>query len=120
MRVDPRAEEGVLGGFVFVPVPGGGAVAEFLQLPFITVCNALALNREPGIPPIFTHWVYQEASWTHLRNQVVSYISDLTVQPFHMVVARYRRKWKLPPLRGSDLFFANSQLALNQPAARYF
>ncbi|AFY75970.1 glycosyltransferase, MGT family [Pleurocapsa sp. PCC 7327] len=91
--------------------PGGAAVAERLQLPFITICNALALNREPGIPPIFTHWVYQEASWVHLRNQVASYLSDLTVQPFHVVVARYRRQWKLPPLKGSDIFFANSQLA---------
>src|SRR5579875_1315178 len=27
--------------------PAGGAVAEHLGLPFVTVCNALALNREP-------------------------------------------------------------------------
>jgi MGT family glycosyltransferase len=91
--------------------PGGGAVAEFLKLPFITICNALALNREPGIPPIFTHQVYQRSKWAHLRNRILYYISDLTVQPFHVVVARYRRRWNLPALKGSDIFFANSQLA---------
>jgi len=36
--------------------PAGGSVAEFTGLPFVTVCNALALNREPAIPPPFTPW----------------------------------------------------------------
>jgi zeaxanthin glucosyltransferase len=37
-----------------------GTVADFLKLPFITVCNALLTNREPSVPPYFTHWHYQD------------------------------------------------------------
>ena len=31
--------------------PAGGAVAEHLGIPFITICNALAINRDPVAPP---------------------------------------------------------------------
>ncbi len=47
--------------------PAGAAVAEHLQLPFITICNALAMNREPLVPPPFTPWNYEEAGWAKLR-----------------------------------------------------
>jgi zeaxanthin glucosyltransferase len=40
--------------------PAGGSVAEHLGLPFVTVCNALALNREPAVPPPFTNWTWRE------------------------------------------------------------
>lgn len=36
--------------------PGGGTVAEFLGIPFITVCSALLINREETVPPFFTTW----------------------------------------------------------------
>jgi hypothetical protein len=26
-------------------------VADYLGLPFVTVCNAMLINREPGVPP---------------------------------------------------------------------
>ena len=39
--------------------PAGGAVAEYLGMPFVTVCNALALNRDPIVPPAFTPWRYR-------------------------------------------------------------
>jgi zeaxanthin glucosyltransferase len=31
--------------------PEGGTVADILNLPFVTVCNGLILNREPTILP---------------------------------------------------------------------
>ena len=37
----------------------GGTIADYLNLPFITVCNALPINREPGVPPSFTAWSYK-------------------------------------------------------------
>jgi hypothetical protein len=33
-------------------------VADYLGLPFVTVCNAMLINREPGVPPYSTHWAY--------------------------------------------------------------
>src|SRR5579863_10293681 len=43
--------------------PAGGSVADYLRIPFVTVCNALALNREPDLPPPFTGWPYSRGSW---------------------------------------------------------
>ena len=40
--------------------PAGGAVAEHLGIPFITVCNALLINRDPMAPPPFTPWAYTD------------------------------------------------------------
>ena len=42
--------------------PAGGAVAERLGLPFVTVCNALLINRDPVAPPPFTPWAYTDAA----------------------------------------------------------
>lgn len=36
----------------------GGSVADFLKIPFITVCNALTQNREVDVPPSFKAWDY--------------------------------------------------------------
>ena len=53
--------------------PEAGSIAEALGLPFISVCNALMLNQEPPIPPIFTDWDYDPAWWAQLRNQAVHF-----------------------------------------------
>lgn len=99
--------------------PAGAAVAEYLDIPFITVCNALALNREAGIPPIFTDWVYQKNWFAFKRNQILYYLGDLGIREYSSVLAEYRKKWKLKTLKGSELLFADSKLAhiSQQPAA---
>ena len=43
--------------------PEGGLVADFLDLPFVTICSALPFNQEPAIPPFFTTWIYNPAWW---------------------------------------------------------
>ena len=99
--------------------PAGAAVAEYLGLPFITICNAMALNREAGIPPIFTDWVYQKNWLAYRRNQILYYLGDLGVREYSSVLAQYRQKWQLSSLKGSELLFAQSELAQisQQPAA---
>ena len=37
--------------------PEGGTVEEVLDLPFVTIANALPGNREPAVPPYFTGWL---------------------------------------------------------------
>jgi len=53
----------------------GDTVAQFLGIPFITVCCALAINRETT-SPFFTPWGYQNAWWARIRNQVAYYLLD--------------------------------------------
>lgn len=87
----------------------GGTIAELMNLPFITVCNALLVNREAGVPPFFTHWGYSKAPWPRLRNQLGNLFVERIAQPIIKVVAHQREQWKLPPHdRRSD---TGSQLA---------
>lgn len=86
--------------------PAGGAVAEHLGLPFITVCNALAINRDPIAPPPFTDWAYRDSPWARVRNQAGYAASDWLTRPIANVVAEYRKQWKLPALRSPEDSFS--------------
>lgn len=91
--------------------PAGGAIADHLGLPFITVCNALAINRDPAIPPPFTPWPWRSRPGfaLRLRNRIGYALGDRTTKPITRVIAKYRRAWNLPPLATPDDSF--SQLA---------
>ncbi len=39
----------------------GGTVADYLDIPFITVCSAAVLNLDPAVPPCYTFWQYGQA-----------------------------------------------------------
>ncbi len=86
--------------------PAGGAVAEHLGVPFVTVCNALAINRDPVTPPPFTDWNYLDSRWARLRNKVGYIASDWLTRPIAKVVAEYRDRWNLPALRSPDDSFS--------------
>jgi len=82
--------------------PAGGSVAEHLGIPFVTFCNALALNREPDVPPPFSPWRYRESAWARMRNRLGYALSDWILAPVWGVLGDYRRRWKLPALKDSE------------------
>jgi zeaxanthin glucosyltransferase len=82
--------------------PAGGSVAEHLCIPFVTVCNALALNREPDVPPPFSPWSYRNSAWARMRNRLGYVVSDRMLAPVWDVLADYRRHWKLPAHKSSE------------------
>ena len=86
--------------------PAGGAVADHLGIPFVTVCNALAINRDPVAPPPFTDWTFRDDGWARLRNKVGYGASDWLTRPISRAVAEYRAKWKLPALKSPDDSFS--------------
>jgi zeaxanthin glucosyltransferase len=86
--------------------PAGGAVAEHLGLPFITVCNALTINREPMVPPPFAPWAYRATWWAGIRNRIGYAVSDLATRPVSRVVEEFRAQWKLPALRSPEDSFS--------------
>jgi zeaxanthin glucosyltransferase len=93
--------------------PEGGTVAEFLDIPFVTICSALPFNQEPGVPPLFTTWNYSPSWWAMLRNRIVYQLVNPFTKPMQNLRSRYRNSWQLPPETSSD-----SQLAIltQQPA----
>jgi zeaxanthin glucosyltransferase len=97
--------------------PAGGAVAEHIGLPFITVCNALAINRDPIAPPPFTDWRYRNSAWARLRNRAGYAASDWLTRPVARVIAEYRKKWRLRPLRSPDDSFSTLAQICQMPRA---
>ena len=76
--------------------PGAETVADFLGIPFVTICSAVVLNQEETIPPAFTTWGYSNAWWSILRNRAAYSFLARIAQPIQDVVNEYRREWKLP------------------------
>ena len=97
--------------------PAGGTVAEHLGLPFVTVCNALTLNREPAVPPPFSGWDYRDDPVARVRNSLGYAASDRVMAPVIGVLREYRRKWSLGFHRKPDDSFSTlGQISQLPPA----
>lgn len=55
----------------------GAAIANYLDIPYVTVCSALPFNQEASIPPVFTTWAYQNTGWSKFRNQLAHQVGSL-------------------------------------------
>ena len=97
--------------------PAGGAVAEHLDLPFATVCCALALNRDPLVPPPFTPWTYRTGRFARLRNRWGYAASDWMTRAVARSVAEYRARWNLRPLVSTDDSFSKAAQICQMPKA---
>src|SRR5689334_24346261 len=86
--------------------PAGGAVAEHVGIPFVTICNALPINRDPFTPPAFSPWQYRKSGWASARNAIGYRLSDWLTGSITEVVAEYRARWRLAPLRSPDDSFS--------------
>ncbi|MBE9224823.1 glycosyltransferase [Phormidium sp. LEGE 05292] len=118
LRDGPAAirEEGVEALLVDYVTYGSGSVAEFLDIPFITVYSALIETEEDGVPPVFTPWNYNPAWWAPLRNRMGYALIKSSEQPILNLVREYREKWRLPSLSGfRDSYSKLAQLS-QQPA----
>ncbi|MGL6140015.1 MAG: glycosyl transferase family 1, partial [Planktothrix sp.] len=94
----------------------GGTVADHLNLPFITICSALLLNRDPNTPPIFTTWPYNP-TWTgRLRNQLAYPLLTLATKPIRELLAEYRGKWNLPLYASPHDYYSKLAQISQQPA----
>jgi MGT family glycosyltransferase len=95
---------------------GGATVAQYLDLPCISVCNALMLNREPDIPPFNTNWPYAATWRARLRNRAGYQLMTQLTRPITQVIAEYRQKWHLPALQSPNDHYSNLAQLCQQPA----
>ena len=100
--------------------PEGGTVAEFLNIPFITVCSAVVLNREDSVPPHFTNWHYNPAWWARLRNGAGFGLLSRIAKPIMEVRDEYRREWNLPTLTSPNSGYSQLAQISQQPAQLEF
>lgn len=114
----PRAiaESGIEALLVDQTTSVGGTVAEYLDIPFVTVCSALVLNQEDSVPPFFTPWSYNPARWAHLRNRAGNYLIHRIAQPVVQVIDEYRQQWNLPPNSRIRDPFSKLAILSQQPA----
>ena len=97
-----------------------GTIAEFINIPFITVCSALLLNRDPDIPPICTLWQYDPTWKGRLRNQVSYQLLSLLARPIREAISEYRRKWNLPLHSHPNDYYSKLAQITQQPAELEF
>ena len=97
-------------------VPGGGTVAELLDLPFVTVCCALATHADLSVPPFITNWPYSASKWGRFRN-LLGYLGLTQItRPLTQTVNAYRQQWGLSPyLNGHDAYSRLAQLSQQPP-----
>jgi zeaxanthin glucosyltransferase len=96
--------------------PAGGTIAERLGIPFVTISNALLLNREADVPPPFTPWNYQLSAWARVRNQLGYVVSDRLTRPITRVLRRYRKQWGLSAHTSPDDSISKLAQISQQPA----
>jgi MGT family glycosyltransferase len=86
--------------------PEGGTIAEYLGIPFISICTILPLNYELLIPPCFTNWSYRTDTLAKLRNHLGYFLFYLVRRPVFRIIAEFRSRWGLPPLKHPDEAFS--------------
>ncbi len=92
--------------------PAGSSLAEHLGLPFVTICNALNLNHEPGVPPPFSAFAYRDNVLARVRNRIGYAVGDRVMSPVTRVINHYRRTWRLRPYaKPSDSFSPLAQIS---------
>lgn len=95
---------------------GGSTVAQFLDLPFVSVCCALMINQDPNAPPFNLGWPYSPSGWARFRNQMGYKLINLTAKPIIKLIRDCREEWRLPPLKHSDDAFSSLAQLCQQPA----
>ena len=94
----------------------GGSIADTLNIPFVTVCSAVVLNREAGIPPYFTTWNYSPALWARLRNKMGYMLVSRFAKPIREVIDNYRQENNLlPHSQANDIYSQLAQISQAPP-----
>jgi zeaxanthin glucosyltransferase len=95
---------------------GGSTVAQFLNIPFISVCCALMINQDPNAPPFNTSWLYHSTWWARLRNQTAYQLMNFSAEPIKKLIEDCREQWGLPPYtHPNDAFSQLAQLSQQPP-----
>jgi len=96
--------------------PAGETVAEMLRLPFVTVCNALALNPDPAVPPGVLPWRYRPGRIWRVRNLLGDAVLRWAAKPILREMNTRRLRLGLPRLAGSVTQNGSLAQIAQQPA----
>lgn len=94
---------------------GGSTVAHHLAVPFVSVCSALMVNRDPYVPPFNTPWRYSPSPLAKFRNQLGYTLLTRAAKPITDVVSDYRQRWHLPAFTHPEDAFSKLAQICQQP-----
>jgi zeaxanthin glucosyltransferase len=96
--------------------PAGAALADAQRVPFVMVCNAMAMHQEAAVPPGVLGWRYRPGFVGRLRNQVGNAVLTAAARPITRVVSEFRGRHGLSRYAFNDTKrFGLAQIA-QQPA----
>ena len=93
----------------------GGTLAEYLDISFVSVCNALMLNRDITVPPFITSWNYNPSRLGILSNQLDYKLLDRMRKPLQKVIDDYRSMWDLPSVNNPIEIYSSLAQICQQP-----
>ena len=93
----------------------GGTLAEYLDIPFVSVCSAMMLNRDITVPPFTTSWGYDPTEQGILRNRSAYAQLDRLSTPLQKVIDDYRCGWNLPFVERSIEIYSSLAQICQQP-----
>ena len=96
--------------------PEGGTVAEHLNIPFVSVCSAIMLNREINVPPFSTLWNYDPSPSGLERNRLGYEKVNSLGKSLRQVISDYRTSWNLPPYDAPNQNYSSLAQICQQPA----
>ncbi|MGY3091498.1 zeaxanthin glucosyltransferase [Hymenobacter sp. UYAg731] len=98
----------------------GGTLAEYLDIPFVSICDTLITNWEAGIPPSFVGNAYSSAPEALATNRVMFDAIQQGFEPVTRLINRVRATWGLPAFASADNYFPQSPLATISQQLRAF
>jgi len=95
---------------------GASSIAEYLNIPFISVTSAILFNREESIPPMNFNWAYSNNPIAKFRNKIGYQFLDSAIAPIIKTIVEYRKLWNLPDFKHSSDAYSQIAQICRQPA----
>lgn len=95
----------------------GGAVAEHLGVPHVSVASALPINLDPSVAPFQFSWPHGAGIAFRMRNRAANWLIGRLVTPIAAAVDERRRAWGLSPLEWGPAAFSRRAQVSQLPAA---
>ncbi|MFX1275432.1 MAG: glycosyltransferase [Promethearchaeota archaeon] len=86
-------------------------VADHINIPFISICNAMAIVMDVKLPPFFTSWKYNISKMRIHNLKGVYKVTDFILKRDTRVLESWRKKWDMEKRTGMKRYFAVSNLA---------
>jgi zeaxanthin glucosyltransferase len=100
---------------------GGGAVADYLQLPYVHTAMAILFHVETRVPPPNLDWGPETHPLAKLRNAFAYAVARRFLRPLHRKINAQRVAWGLAPQDQypNDVFAGHPQIAQQPPSFEF-